>query len=65
MQHRPTTISIISLLLSLLPLASISQFSSNWGRRILVLLFTNLGLIMIADAIGFYLGTLLIPTGSG
>jgi cytochrome c biogenesis protein CcdA len=44
--------------------AAISRFFAVWGRRTLVFLFALLGIVMIADAIGFYLGHPLLPTGS-
>jgi hypothetical protein len=55
---------MISFFLSLVPFAAIRRFFSVWGRRILVFLFALLGTVVIADAIGFYLGHPLLPTGS-
>ncbi len=43
--------------------AGIARFFSTWGRRIAVALFLILGLIMVVDAIGFYMGHPLLPTG--
>ncbi len=45
--------------------ASIASFLSTWGRRFVFVLFLLLGLVMIADSVGFFFGYPLIPTGDG
>jgi threonine/homoserine/homoserine lactone efflux protein len=44
--------------------AGIARFFSTWGKRVVVFLFCVLGLVMIADSAGFFMGHPLIPTGS-
>ncbi|MEM7173019.1 MAG: GAP family protein [Pseudomonadota bacterium] len=43
------------------PLDRVRGFFERWGRRIVIALMLALGAILVADAIGWFLGTPLIP----
>lgn len=36
-------------------------FFQNWGRRLVIGLFVVLGVVLVADAVGWFLGVPLIP----
>ena len=42
----------------------LQAFFDHWGRRLLVVLLIVLGIVLVADGIGFFLGHPLLPVGS-
>lgn len=44
---------------------AVRRFFDHWGRRLIIALVLVLGLVLIADGIGWFLGTPLIPVDGG
>jgi cytochrome c biogenesis protein CcdA len=48
-----------------LVLDAVNRFLSTWGRGVIIALLVLLGLVMVADGVGFFLGHPLIPSPGG
>lgn len=44
-------------------LAAVNRFMEKWGRRIIMFLLIVLGLILVVDGVGWFVGRPLIPVG--
>jgi len=43
--------------------AAVNRFIALWGKRVIITLMVLLGLVMLADGVGWLLGRPLIPVG--